>query len=653
MWLAFILSNYFFNFKIDFSALEFGFKGLNFSLLKILETSLFHIYSIVLTILFLISSFLIGNRFFKDRLLSIGIGFGIFGYLIFFLGIFKLLYPVLIVLLWFVLLLFFIILQKKYQNNLNYLKIIPLNLLSELKEIKKEFSDIKIFFFVLVLFFLISVLVNFIGSLTPEIFYDSLLYHLGLPKLYLINHKIFNVQENLFSNYPSLGEMLYTLAISVQGDEFGKLINFSVSILCAVVIYLISRKLFNRKTGILSVAIFYITPIVSTLSWTTGVDLFVVFFVLLSLYAFISNLSSYTVGIFAGLALSCKLTAVFFIPAFFILYIIKKVKLNEILIFVIIIFVMISPWLIKNVIYTGNPVFPHLRNLFGGPVLNEDSFKILISELKSIKIRNVLDFFMFPWNLTLNVPAFGRYMIGPMFLFLIPLTFIQNRFKQSHNLKHISLFFLVAFILWIITTNLSRYFLPGLAILSIILAYSCERVFNSKNILKYILFAGISVLLLINTCWSFYLLNFYFKPFGVVTGLQSREEYLYEKPYQNYYVVFKYINENLPDGSKILFVGETRGFHSQKNFVTSTVFNINPFIKLLKTCKNSEEIYKNLKNKGFTHILINFSEIRRINSTYKIFNLTSDEIKLFEDFRKKYMEILFEAEGTYVFKMEC
>ena len=659
LWLVFILFFYIPAFKINFPGLEFGFKGLNPSASKILITLFNHLYSMILICLFLLSSLIIGGRLFKDRLLAIGAGFGILGYLIFLLGIFKLLYPLIIVSSWLVLLLFCISYKSIFTPSENFLTG---------KKLKEEFAGEKVFFYIIIAFLAVNILVNIIGSLTPEIFYDSLLYHLALPRLYLLNHKIFHVSWNLFSNYPCLGEMLYTFAVSVQGDELAKLINLSVSVLCAAAVYLVSCRLFDRRVGILATAFFYITPITSTLSWTTGVDLFVVFFILLAFYAFFNSFPVYVVALFAGLALSCKLTALFFIPAFLILYISKKAKLKDIFIFVVIILAVFAPWLIKNIIYTGNPLFPHLRNFFGGTVLNEDSFKILIAELRDTKIRNILDVLKLPWDLTVNVPPFGRYMIGPMFLFLIPLIFIRGLSRAPSRapdivrsgsgtvpnyMKYIPLFFLSCLIFWVVVTQLSRYFLPGIAVLSIILAYSCVKFFDFKGILKHTIFAGIILILGLNICWSFYLLNYYFKPFCVVTGLQSREEYMmYEKPHYPYYVVFKYINENLPEDSKILFVGETRGFHSLRNFVASSAFDLNPFLELLKTCKTHVEIYENLNKQNFTHILINYKEIRRINKTYNIFNLTSKQIKLYDDFRENYLEIVFNDADTYIFKIK-
>ncbi len=69
----------------------------------------------------------------------------------------------------------------------------------------------------------LAMLLNLAGALAPEIFYDALVYHLGVPNFYVINHKIAPMPYNFFSNLPLTLVVFCSAALLVKDEIRAKL----------------------------------------------------------------------------------------------------------------------------------------------------------------------------------------------------------------------------------------------------------------------------------------------------------------------------------------------------------------------------------------------------------------------------------------------
>jgi hypothetical protein len=121
---------------------------------------------------------------------ALAIYIGIYSYLIFFLGVFGLLFKPFVLV---VTIIFFLCLAIIYRLRFK-------SLLSRLdvQKIVKKLKSNKLFT-IISLIILLQALINLIGVFGPEISFDALWYHLTLPKLYSITHAIFYIPgSNLF-----------------------------------------------------------------------------------------------------------------------------------------------------------------------------------------------------------------------------------------------------------------------------------------------------------------------------------------------------------------------------------------------------------------------------------------------------------------------
>ncbi|MBI3292080.1 MAG: glycosyltransferase family 39 protein, partial [Elusimicrobia bacterium] len=140
---------------------------------------------------------------------------------------------------------------------------------------------------------LVSLLsLNFLGALSPPIFYDTLVYHLAIPRLYAIAGGIVPTPTNLYTGFPFLTEMLYGLSLILSGETTATLLHYSFGVGILFVLLGFALRYYDRRIGLLAGLLFYATPTIAWESWLTGVELSWGFFTLLALYAFINAIRS-------------------------------------------------------------------------------------------------------------------------------------------------------------------------------------------------------------------------------------------------------------------------------------------------------------------------------------------------------------------------
>lgn len=178
----------------------------------------------------------------------------------------------------------------------------------------------------------------------------------------------------------------------------------------------------------------------------------------------------------------------------------------------------------------------------------------------------------------------------------------------------------------------------------------CKIAANNKIIIFVVLFLITTELLLFNLA-AFKRLNLkkYFE------GIISKDEYL-SKPknlYPKYcYNVIRWLNVNLDNRSKILFVGESRAYYCDKNFISYSVeLNKQPLMEFIKKSRNADELLNQFKLYGITHILINYAEAMRVNTGYKTFYWNHRDREVFKAFWNKHITIEYSYKEAFLYKI--
>ncbi|MFQ5411474.1 MAG: ArnT family glycosyltransferase [Phycisphaerae bacterium] len=222
--------------------------------------------------------------------------------------------------------------------------------------------------------------------------YDVLEYHLGAPKDYFDAGRISYLPHNIYSNFPFNVEMLYLLSMILHGDPIGgiftaKLLNVSLALLAVAAVWLAGRE-FGPASGLVAGLLAATCPFFVYLSGVAYVENSLVFFASMALAAMLRAIRDperrarwmLASGLFAGLACGCKYTAVtaVAIPLFVAALIFssrpRPIRPRLVWAFCGGCLIAFSPWLLKNILATGNPVFPLATDLFGAQpgVWNDD-----------------------------------------------------------------------------------------------------------------------------------------------------------------------------------------------------------------------------------------------------------------------------------------
>jgi hypothetical protein len=496
--------------------------------------------------------------------------------------------------------------------------------------------------FIVVCILLIALIV--LLSLTPPISRDALVHHLAVPKLYLKHGGIYEIPFMPFSYYPMNLDLLYMIPLYFGSDIIPKFIHFSFALLTAALIFIYLRKRLNIVYAFFGTIFFLSVPIVVKLSISAYVDLGVMFFSMASLICLFRWIESgyklkplLLAAFCCGLALGTKYNALItltlltlFVPFIYSRY--RKGKRPKFfrsagqgLVFLFVALLVVSPWMIRNYKWTGNPVYPLYNNFFNPP--KRPSGSIISSETVVKQNRGFLTYrrMMFKekwWEMVLlPVRIFfqgkdgnPQYFDGKLhpFLLILPM-FAFWRFRDESlvtvNEKKIMLWFVVLFFGFSLFSSVLRirYLSPIIPPLIILSVFGVNRLFKiveglgpyGTRIAEFLIPSIVAFCLIMN---ANYIVNQfkYLTPISYINGTLSRDEYI--SRFYPEHPGINYINKNLPSDSRILFIflGK-RGYYCEREYVLDNQVALR---RIIRKSDDPYRIREALRKSGITHLYI-------------------------------------------------
>jgi hypothetical protein len=92
--------------------------------------------------------------------------------------------------------------------------------------------------------------------------------------------------------------------------------------------------------------------------------------------------------------------------------------------------------------------------------------------------------------------------------------------------------------------------------------------------------------------------------------------------------VFAYINANTAPRAKILLAGEARNYYLKRPYQVSSALDHCILKKYLAKSRTSGEFIAAIQKEGFSYLLLNFSELQRLQKGYGIITIAEQQ-KLF------------------------
>jgi 4-amino-4-deoxy-L-arabinose transferase-like glycosyltransferase len=468
--------------------------------------------------------------------------------------------------------------------------------------------------------------------------YDVLEYHLQLPKEYFQAGRIGYAPHNVYANFPANVEMLYLLAMIVHGDVYdigviANMIHLALAVLTVFAAWVAGRQWSPRAGVVCGV----MTASAGWLSYLCGlayVENGMLFFGMASTAIILHQLHGSTdrhrgttpsgpqraegnlqwmllSGVLTGFACGCKYTALplIAVPLGLATLLVPSKSLSRRLahgaVFAAATLVTFGPWLAKNQTMTGDPVFPLLNGTFKAspPGWGEDETKqwdrghavhpeerLLPARLKALWVHVVGD-------------KYQRF--GPI-LCLLAMIGLFGRRRDRTDLVLLTILF-AQLALWLFATHLFARFA---VVLLIPLSLLCGRsaVVADGTGRRWAIVGAMAVGCLWNSAFAVVWHRQESLP-GVPPSL------IYEgrTPGDAYFAV---VNKELAAEAKILLVGDARAFYFQREVDYCVAFNRNPFFEAIRAARTDQELMDWLRRKGYTHVLVSWSEVRRLDGSY-------------------------------------
>jgi hypothetical protein len=524
----------------------------------------------------------------------------------------------------------------------------------------------------------------------PPILFDSLVYHLAIPDIYIRNHGIVHIPHLVFANYPLNTEMLFALSMILDGDTLAQLIHPLFGILSGLGIYTMTRNYVGEKQGLFAALIFFSMPsIIFTMSFPFN-DLALTHYIILAVGSMIHWIKTQNIGwltlsgIFTGLAMGTKYSGIICFGILLGTIMLKngsmgrgrpmclpiehtgehigsplrRLPLKELSIFSLAALLPVLPWLIKNLIFTGNPVYPFLYCIFGGVNWGEFDVQRFTKEMSHYgpTYSGIWRYISLPLFITCDWST-GDIPVGPIILFYLPfLFFIKNIDK---TIKYLLIFCSLYFFFWTNTSMVIRFLFPCVVLLCPVVGYIVGQ---ASSLSKASSINGVSRLSQITNI-AFELPIFIALALNIWTlcaaigqhadfylGNKTREEKLLSAmPVKDYYQAIRFINESLPQGSKVLFIGEPRRYYCKKEVLTSSELDTEIISKLVKESKNTNQLLQRLKGLKITHILYNKQGLVWLNKQFDCLHWENESQKsCFESFISS-LPVIYASGNVYLF----
>ena len=322
--------------------------------------------------------------------------------------------------------------------------------------------------------------------------------------------------------------------------------------------------------------------------------------------------------------------------------------------------VFVSPYLVKNYLITGNPVYPVAYNIFEGRWLMPEQVGRMLAYVDSHGMgRDWRHMLMLPWNITIHGKAgYDNFdaTITPLWLIFFPALLLTR--PNPPAVRGAALMCVIYFLIWATYIHITRYMMPMFPLLSLACAHVIVALYeraalHSKPLGKAFKTGAVIMCGFVWFSFSYDYPTGVPAEFGpVLWGRQTRDEFLTKKIPN--YGVFKYINDNLPADARLVFFYDNRGFFCERPKIGDSVIEAPIMIELVHQAGSAGAYHAKLIDEGFTHVMFNRLFYKRFPT-----HTTSEDdrqrldadVKILEEFLEQYCEPLYEAHRATVYAL--
>lgn len=465
----------------------------------------------------------------------------------------------------------------------------------------------------------VSLLFSFLSNWLPIYHFDALMYHVMLPKAYLLEGRITDLSWQIQSGMPQNGEMFYLWGLSLINETSALLIVWLLGVTSLVGLGAFINEHFGFRSALVGITSFLCGyTVLSALTWGY-VDWVTFLFSVALLLTFFTWLIHQDwhwlvlAGVFGGLLMGSKYTSgaiQISMEVAITLFCLRTRKSwwKAMLFYNLPLLIVFSPWLIKNFIFTGNPVYP----LF---FVSGNMNPIRIDNYQSAPAwGNWMDFFLLPVMATITgfpgTDGFGS-AIGPLLLAMSVLVWVGwQRFnvQQRMLLKTMIWMAVTGILVWATANQMSGFLVQtrmhyALFPLFIILSAASFKGLQGLHIpqLRFsriiqaviVMVMGFTLLETITNAMNIQL-------FSVISGKISSDQFL-DNTLGWYSPAMRSI-KSMPENTHTLLLYETRSYHCLPNCQPDEI--LDRWKRDWQKYEDNEKILQAWRNEGITHVMV-------------------------------------------------
>ena len=455
--------------------------------------------------------------------------------------------------------------------------------------------------------------------------WDSLAYHLAVPKLWLSQGHISYIPYIHQSNFPGAFDYLYLFGLRI-GSAGAKAFVYAAAKFGGMAIFGFARQIYGRRAAWWAVIAYATAPVVLWLSGTAYIDVpnglcAGLGIALAALYCqSLDKRHLWLCAIMLGLAAGSKYTGLqtIFAVAFILLLVGLKRKqggqfFKSAVIVGLVAVAIASPWYIKNLVNTNNPVYPFFYSKLGGTNWSAPQAEEYTREQNSFGVgrdptTGHLDSSEIGHAILGLAYQPGRYInpaqtvgggtplgaIGVVVLCALLAWAFSGRSSafELFNLAAVG----VSLLLWFFLSQQSRYIVTLAIPLSILLGGGIARL-RAGPWLK-----GIAVA---QAIYSIGLVGFSLTKdqLPVVLGIQTESDYLSHRV--PFYTAAQFINQTVPKTGRVALYDEVFGYELNVPYYWANPGHSNevPYDSM----RNGHDYVVAMKKMGFTHVYLNLA----------------------------------------------
>ncbi|MBS1704601.1 MAG: glycosyltransferase family 39 protein [Armatimonadetes bacterium] len=516
-----------------------------------------------------------------------------------------------------------------------------------------------------------GMLIGTVAALAPAdvMEWDSLAYHLAVPKLWLEAGKAIYIPYIHHSNFPFAFEMLYSPALSI-GSEPGAKIHTVLALFAGILtLFGLGRRIFGGMAGWLTAAAFACCPLILWQAGTGYIDLphglYAGLGIVYAGHFLARKLPGYLQlsGLMLGLACSTKYTGLQFVfVAALVLAVAGVLRdrngklIGKSIAVVVASLVMMSPWLIRNVINTGNPLYPFFYERLGGRNWTQWHADIYRNEQQTFGVGRtengrdklalghaVLGLGYQPGRfINPNQEQGGGFPMGALGGAILGVGILGALFgKPERTVRFGLMCLLLIFLAWFVLSQQVRYMSAAIPILALCAGSMADR---RK------LAIGAAVLVGAQSLYSWVLLyqTQTQRQLPVALGAQSRDAFLAQT---TPFAAIAHDIDTEAKGGKIALYEEVFGYYLNVPYIWA-----NPgHSTLIDTTqmKTGAELVARLKELGITHVYLNMrllAPVERVSYASGSLAFTPDQVDhMMQDRNRQWLALLGDASRQGLF----